>query len=95
LGFRGKNELAVSRFGGRKFFNHKEFAAKPSKARSGLSPAKNLKLFPLFSGTGADRGEAAQSFNSVQDRIFKGFSSPPQAAKCVRTIFRIQHYYRY
>jgi len=30
-----------------------------------------------------DRGEAAQ--------IFGGFSSPPQAAKCVRTIFRIEH----
>ncbi|MFH1937970.1 MAG: hypothetical protein ABIJ60_00320, partial [Patescibacteria group bacterium] len=38
-----------------------------------------------------DRGEAAQSFNFVQDRIFGGFSSPPQAAKCVRTILRIQH----
>ncbi|MBU0999706.1 hypothetical protein KKG24_05430 [Patescibacteria group bacterium] len=38
-----------------------------------------------------DHGEAAQSFNSVQDRIFGGSSSPPQAAKCVRTILRIQH----
>jgi hypothetical protein len=30
-----------------------------------------------------DRGEAAQ--------ILGGLPSPPQAAKCVRTIFRIEH----
>jgi len=32
------------------------------------------------------RGEAAQ--------IFGGWPSPPQAAKCVRTILRIEHWNR-